>query len=141
MQRQQAFEDCLDPGDKPQRISRKWLCMDDIVKHFHKHGAFRTFAASVCEKVLVDGQTACLCYAFPKWKLDDGQNKHGELCAMLKLGLAQTLQDNHRACSNVHTGVWDWMELWIEASSSKPHTAGSSIKSRFYCFVPCLLEI
>ena len=104
VKKQQTFEDCLDSDDEPQRVARKRLCLDDIVKHYHEHGPTGTFAASVCDIVLEDGQKSRLCYAFPKWNLHSAVKKQGELCGMLKLGLAQSAVDVHRAASSLETG-------------------------------------
>lgn len=108
VKKQQTFEDCLDSDDEPLRVARKRLCMDDLVKHYHQHGATGTFAASVCDISLEDGQKSRLCYAFPKWNLQNAIKKQGELCGTLKLGLAQSAQDVHRAASSLETGALVW---------------------------------
>lgn len=112
VKRQQAYEDFLDSDEEPQRAVRKRLCLDDIVKHYQEHGATGTLAASVCDLVLDTGETARLCYAFPKWNLGHAVSKHGELCAALKLGLARTSDDVRRAAASVETGPWPQVRFW-----------------------------
>ncbi|CAE7855858.1 unnamed protein product, partial [Symbiodinium necroappetens] len=61
-------------GDEEQRSKR--LSLDDILKHFRKHGARGTFLASVTSRVLSDGRQARLLYVLPKYRLELGINGH-----------------------------------------------------------------
>ncbi|CAE7350331.1 Psmd10 [Symbiodinium sp. KB8] len=68
----------------------KRLSLDDILKHFRKHGARGTFLASVTSRVLSDGRQARLLYVLPKYRLELGINRREDIAAAVITTLCAT---------------------------------------------------
>lgn len=75
--------------------------------HYRAHGARGTFLAATCDHQLPTGQSACLVYIFPKYKLEKALECPTEMSALLKCSLSTSRAEVLKACAHARTGEYD----------------------------------
>lgn len=85
----------------------KRLDRQDLLSHFRKHGATKTFMAQTCNKYVENLGRAKLCYVMPKYVLRYAWERSSDMRAAMKLALASDVDQVEDAASHGETSVYD----------------------------------